>query len=52
MKMAKTITVDLPDKHQEILEQYCEVSDQSQTAVIKELIFTVLKQRLKALKTE
>jgi hypothetical protein len=49
--MAKTITVDLPDRHQEILEQYCEASGQSQTAVVKELILTVLKQRLKSLTT-
>jgi hypothetical protein len=51
-KMAQTITVALPDKHQEILEQYCAESGQSQTAVVKELILTLLKQRLKARKTE
>jgi predicted DNA-binding protein len=50
--MAKTITVDLPDKHQKILEEYCSATGQSQTSVVKELILTVLKQRLKTLNVE
>jgi hypothetical protein len=44
--MAKIITVEIPDDEQAILEEYCRLSRQTQTGLIKELIRTIVKKRL------
>jgi hypothetical protein len=48
--MAKIITVEIPDAEQEILEEYCKLSKQTQTGLIRELIRTTVKKRLIKLK--
>jgi hypothetical protein len=48
--MAKTITVEIPDAEQEILEEYCKLSKQTQTGVIRELIRITVRRRLVKLK--
>lgn len=47
--MAKTITIDLSDAEQAILEAYCKAAKRSQTDVVRDLIRTVIKNRLKKL---
>ncbi|NEO92807.1 MAG: CopG family transcriptional regulator [Moorea sp. SIO3G5] len=47
--MAKTLTIDISDDEQAIIERYCQRSKRSQTDVIRDLIITVVKNRLKRL---
>lgn len=47
--MAKTLTIDISDDEQAIIERYCQRSKRSQTDVIRDLIRTVVKNRLKRL---
>ncbi|NEN98221.1 MAG: CopG family transcriptional regulator [Moorea sp. SIO3I7] len=47
--MAKTLTIDISDDGQAIIERYFQRSKRSQTDVIRDLIRTVVKNRLKRL---